>query len=381
MRQLPALILVCFLVLCGCGGRSPTAAPTSLAVSETPTAAAPAPPTLTVTPRPTAALTQTPSPQPTSSPAPTSTSTVTPTPTPTLDPMSIQAMRAGSYPGGDIVIEKELARGANYRRYYASYPSEGLKIYALLTVPDGAMPEGGWPAIVFNHGYIDPKVYRTTERYIAYVDNLARSGYVVFRIDYRGHDQSEGAARGAYGDPGYTVDVLNAVSSIQHFPQVNPHKIGMWGHSLGGFLTLRAMVISKEIKVGVIWSGVVGSYSQMLYNWRRAGPTPTPPPSARGWRGNWIERYGAPEQNPAFWNSISANAFLADLSGPLQLHHSLADAEVPYEFSASLARDIQSLGGSVELFTYQKDDHNLSASFTVAMSRTLAIYDRVLKNK
>ena len=46
----------------------------------------------------------------------------------------------GSYPGSEIVIERELRRGENYGRYYAYYLSEGLKIYALLTIPDGEMP-------------------------------------------------------------------------------------------------------------------------------------------------------------------------------------------------------------------------------------------------
>lgn len=57
-------------------------------------------------------------------------------------------------------------------------------------------------------------MYRTTERYVAYVDQLARNGYGVFRIDYRGHDQSEGEARDAYGNPGYQTDVLNAVAAL-----------------------------------------------------------------------------------------------------------------------------------------------------------------------
>ncbi|MGB7876304.1 MAG: hypothetical protein WBL25_18110, partial [Anaerolineales bacterium] len=153
----------------------------------------------------------------TSTPAPSLSPTETqiPTATPIPDPMSIQYMRAQEYPGSDIVVQSELERGANYRRYYAWYESEGLKIYGLLTIPDGEMPEGGWPAIVFNHGYIPPDVYRTTERYIAYVDRIARSGYIVYRIDYRGHDRSEGEANGAYGSPNYTIDVLNAVASIK----------------------------------------------------------------------------------------------------------------------------------------------------------------------
>lgn len=325
------------------------------------------------TPVPTRLPSSTPTPLPTADP----TQTFTPTPPP--DPMSIQALRAGSYPGSDITLEKELAAGVNYHRFYASYQSEGLKIYALLTVPNGEMPAGGWPAIVFNHGYIPPSVYRTTERYIAYVDRLARAGYIVFRIDYRGHDQSQGVARGAYGDPGYSVDVLHAVASLKRFPQANPQKIGMWGHSMGGFLTLRAMVVSKDIKAGVIWSGVVGSYSDMLNNWHRTGPTPTPNPNSRSWRKEWIAQHGTPEQNPAFWNSVSANAFLADLSGPLQLHHSLTDEEVPAEFSQNLAQEIQAVGGKVDLYTYPDDDHNLAKYFTLAMDRTVAFFDLYLK--
>ena len=324
---------------------------------------------------------------PSEAPLPTTASAATPaepatqvsTATPTPHPMSIAALRARSYSGSDIIIEKELDRGTTYRRFYVSYLSDGLKIYALLTVPDRNMPPGGWPGLVFNHGYIPPRQYRATERYIAYVDWLARAGYVVLRIDYRGNDQSEGQATGAYGDPGYTLDVLNAVASLQRYPQVNPQKIGMWGHSMGGFLTLRAMVISKQIKAGVIWSGVVGNYTDMLYNWRRAGPTPTMRSDGRGWRSGWLAEYGAPEQNPAFWNALSANSYLADLSGPLQLHHGTADEEVPLAFSKQLTADLQAAGGTVEFYTYKDNDHNLSQSFETAMSRTIQFFNRYLK--
>jgi dipeptidyl aminopeptidase/acylaminoacyl peptidase len=294
--------------------------------------------------------------------------------------MSIAFLRQGSYPGSDIVIEKELPQGSNYRRYYAYYLSEGYKIYALLTIPNGEPPTGGFPAIVFNHGYIPPDIYRTTERYVAYVDQLARAGYVVFRIDYRGHDKSEGQANGAYGDPGYTIDVLNAVASIKRHPQVNSQKIGMWGHSMGGYLTLRAMVISKDVKVGVIWAGVVASYPEMIYNWRRTGSfTPSPSSTGRGWRTGWIETYGTPEQNPEFWASVSATSYLADLSGPLQLHHGTADEDVPLDFSIRLAEQVRAAGREAELYTYEKDNHNLSGHFTQAMDRTIEFFDRVLK--
>lgn len=295
--------------------------------------------------------------------------------------MSIPALRQLDYPGSDIVIEDTLEPGANYHRYYASYLSEGLKIYALLTVPYGEPPAGGWPAIVFNHGYIPPNVYRTTERYIAYVDSLASNGYIVFRIDYRGHDRSEGRATGAYGHPGYTIDVLNAAAALKRFPQADPNGIGMWGHSMGGYLTLRAMVLDPEIKVGVIWAGVVASYPDLLTRWRRRpGPTPTPSAtSSRRWRSSWISQYGTPDENPDFWNTISSNNYLVDLSGPVQLHHGTDDHSVPPEFSEILYEQIQQLGKTAELYTYEGDDHNISNFFSLAMTRTIEFYDRYLK--
>jgi hypothetical protein len=89
-------------------------------------------------------------------------------------------MRAREYPGSDVVIEDTLDPGVNYSRYYVSYLSEGLKIYALMTVPNGEKPlQVG--VVIFNHG-LSPDVYRTTERYVAYVDLIARSGYIVFRL-------------------------------------------------------------------------------------------------------------------------------------------------------------------------------------------------------
>ena len=318
----------------------------------------------------------------TSSPTSSATSTITPSATPTLYPLDIRAQRQTPYPGSEITILETLEPGPNYYRYIAYYLSEGLKIYGLLTIPYGEMPVDGWPGIIFNHGYIPPNVYRTTERYVAYVDMLARSGYIVFRIDYRGHDRSEGEARGAYGDPGYTNDVLNAFAALQDFPQANRDRIGMWGHSMGGYLTLRAMVISPEIKAGVIWAGVVASYPDLLNRWRRSGPTSTPNPnSPRRWRFSLSELFGTPEENPDFWNGISANSYLSDLSGPIQLHHGSADTDVPLEFSEILYDQAIEAGKTIELYIYEGDNHNLSTYFSTAMLRSIAFFDQYLKNE
>ena len=291
-------------------------------------------------------------------------------------------MRQAEYPGSEIVIEQTLQAGANYARYLASYQSEGLKIYALLTVPNGTAPATGWPAVVFNHGYIPPEQYRTTERYVAYVDGFARNGYVVFRPDFRGHGSSEGEARGGYGYPDYTVDALNAVASLKQYDAVDPDRIGMWGHSMGGHVTLRAMVTTEDIKAGVIWAGVVASYPDMMNNWRRPSNAPplNIPERARRWREEFIEQYGTPEENPAFWASISPAEYAADLSGPVQLQHATGDAEVPVQFSRDVAEQIRAAGGVVEYYEYQGDNHNISANFNTAMQRSIAFFDKYVKN-
>ena len=317
---------------------------------------------------------------PTLTPPPTLTATTVPTATPVPNPLQISAMRAGEYPGSDITIEQTLDPGVNYNRYYVSYLSEGLKIYALMTVPDGEKPAAGWPVIIFNHGYIPPEVYVSTERYIAYVDLIARSGYIVFRSDYRGHGNSEGEARGAYGSPDYTVDVLNAVASVKRYTDADPNRIGMWGHSMGGYITLRSMVITKDIKAGVIWGGVVASYPDLLTKWRRGpGASAPPTPSARSWRLSLMQQYGSPEENPEFWNSISANSYLSEISGPLQLHHGTADEEVPLEFSELLYYQMLDANQYVELYKYPDDNHNISNSFGTAMQRSIEFFDRFVK--
>ncbi len=299
-----------------------------------------------------------------------------------VHPLSIQALRDGEYPGSDIVIEQTLASGSNYERYIASYKSEGLKIYALLTVPNGEKPATGWPVIFFNHGYIPPGQYVTTERYIAYTDAFSRNGYIVFRSDYRGHGNSEGAASGGYGSNGYTIDVLNAVSSMKKYTDADPNRMGMWGHSMGGHITLRSMVVNKDIKAGVIWAGVVASYPDLISRWRRGTTTPTPFPtnSVRGgWRRTLIEQYGEPEKNPEFWNSISSNSYLADISGPLQIHHGTADHSVPHEFSETLAEQMKKAGKEAELFIYPGDEHDIPNNFGIAIERSVAFFDKYVK--
>ncbi len=296
-------------------------------------------------------------------------------PTPMLlYPLAIEAMRARDYPGSDITIEQVLEPGSNYQRYIASYQSDGLKIYALMTVPNGDKPTTGWPVIVFNHGYIPPAQYRTTERYVAYQDALARSGYITFKSDYRGHGTSEGTPSGHFA-PGYTIDVLNAVGSLKKYPDADANRIGMWGHSLGGEITLRAMVVSHDIRAGIIWAGTVAPPDEQLGMW--GGGLHGGPSAPR----ELVDQYGTPEENPEFWASLSATSYLGNLSGPVQLHHGEADPEVPLNWSQALYDAINQAGSAVEIYTYPGSDHNISQGFDLAMQRTIEFFDKYVKGK
>lgn len=302
-----------------------------------------------------------------------------------VHPLTIEALRNEKLTDGDLVIEEEIGSGSNYRRYIASYDSEGNKNYGLLTVPTGEKSEEGFPLIIFNHGYVPPAEYRTTERYEAYVDAFARNGYVVFRPDYRGHGSSEGQAGGGYGTNDYTIDVLNALEVMKKHPDVDEKRIGMWGHSMGGHITLRSMVVSPDIDAGVIWAGVVASYPELVTNWRRGNPSATPLPTVTGgprrWRDNLTREFGSFEENPEFWNSISATSFLNNISGPVQVHHGTADESVPVQFSRDLEKRLQDAGKVVEYYEYEGDNHNISYNFNSAMQRSVDFFDKYVKNK
>jgi dipeptidyl aminopeptidase/acylaminoacyl peptidase len=362
--KLPCLIfLVCLLSACAATPQPSPVVNTSLP-SETPI------PSATATPQPSE------TPQPTATPARSATFTITPT----LFPLTIAALRQRDYPGSDLVIEQTLDPGPNYNRYIVSYQSDGLKLYALLTVPRGQKPATGWPVIIFNHGYIPPAAYTPTGNYVAHVDILSRAGYIVLKPDYRGHWKSAGTAPGGYSTPDYIVDDLNALASIKRFKDADPNRIGMFGHSMGGHITMGAMVISKDIKAGVIWAGVVASYPDLLDKWFSTPPA-TLSDGAMNWRSSFVQEFGSPADNPAFWASISPITYVGDLSGPLQLHHGTKDSEVPYQFSVELDAAVKAAGKTVEFYTYPGADHNLlNADFNNAIYRTLKFFDQYVKD-
>ena len=300
-----------------------------------------------------------------------------------LNPLSIIAMRARTYPGSTMTIEQTLAPATTYNRYVVSYLSDGLKIYALLYVPKGDKPQNGWPVIVFNHGYITPERYTPDGNYIVYTDAFAKNGYIVFKPNYRGNGKSEGSPTSTYFSPDYTIDDLNAISSIKKYPDANPNAIGIWGHSMGGNITLRDLVVDRtDIKAAVIWSGVVGPIDQIMTNWQnRVSYKPDAEDlKLRNLNSDaLVGIYGSPKENPDFWNSVDPTFFIKDITTPVQINVGLADNQVPPDFSSSLRDKLQSANKTVEYYQYPGANHDINQSFTLAMKHSIDFFDKYLK--
>ena len=154
----------------------------------------------------------------------------------------------------------------------------------------------------------------------------------------------------------------------------------MWGHSMGGHIALRIMVTNQDVKAGVIWAGVVAPYGDLRTRWHRTpNPnTPTRTPDER-WQDDDQRPNETPQSNPTVYDSISANTYLSDISGPVQLHHGTDDETVPVVFSEILYQQMEEAGKAVELHIYEGDNHNIAKNFTQAMDRTIDFFDEYVK--
>jgi dipeptidyl aminopeptidase/acylaminoacyl peptidase len=287
-----------------------------------------------------------------------------PTPTPFLfEDMTIPYLRNRSY-SSHLGGMQKLSENGFYTSYLTNYDSDGLKINGFLTIPKGESPAGGWPAIVFVHGYIPPSVYKTNENYVNYVDRLARAGFVVFKIDLRGHDKSEGDAGGAYYSGDYVVDTLNAYSALQNAEFVNKEKIGLWGHSMGGNVIFRSFVAKRDIPAVSIWAGAVYTYSDMQEFGIQDNSYRPPTDDTERQRKRQLLRDTYGEFNPAhaFWRQVPATNYLEGVSGAVQLNHAVDDNVVSIEYSRGLMNILNSTQIYHEIKEYKTGGHNISGS-------------------
>lgn len=121
---------------------------------------------------------------------------------------------------------------------------DGATLSALLHVPATVSAATPAPAILAIHGYINSR-----ETQSPYAIELARRGYVVLNMDQRGHGYSDPPAFAAgFGGPA-------GLAYLRSLPEVDPDRIGLIGHSMGGWAVLSAAASMPDAYETVIVSG------------------------------------------------------------------------------------------------------------------------------
>ena len=352
-------LLLLLLTLVACARPIPTAVPTPTATPS---------PTPTATPSPTPSPTLSPTPTVTASPTPTA--TPSPTPSPTPDPyagLTIADLTARSYGGGEVVALETLAVTSAFTRTLIAYESDGLRIVGFMNTPIGAGP---FPVVIVLHGYVDPARYHTLTYTTPYADALTRRGYLVVHPNLRNFPPS---ATGP--DPfrvGLAVDVLNLIALIKAqagqpglLAQADATRIGLWGHSMGGGVALRVLVISPDVRAAVLYGSMSGDERR---NYEKIAVW-----SGRQ-RGLW--ELSVPE---AELRRIAPVFFLDRITAAVSIHHGEADTVVPLAWSLDLCTRLQALGKTVECFTYPGQPHTfVGEGNRLFLERVLAFFARTL---
>lgn len=152
----------------------------------------------------------------------------------------------------------------------------------------------------------------------------------------------------------------------------------MWGHSMGGGITLRAIAVSKDIKAAALLAGVVASPQSFYSYWQEKINAPGVPSWIKENAQRTLDSFGTPQSNPELWRDISPYTYINDMNMLIQIHHGTADPDVPLEFSDELNEALKAAGKQVEYFVYQGGDHNLAGSARQpVLQRTFELFKRM----
>lgn len=298
-----------------------------------------------------------------------------PTATPdAYQPYTIDNLTNRSYGDGEITVVETLDSNSYFTRTLISYPSDGLSIYGFMNTPQErpGRPSPPYPVVIALHGYIDPAVYNTLDYTTGYADTLARAGFLVLHPNLRGYPPSQD------GDNrfrvGMAIDVLNLIGLVrQHagqpgpLAQADPERIGLWGHSMGGGITIKVLTVDPDIRAAVLY-GAMSADDQLnyerIFNYFSAGT-----------RGE--EELQTPKD--AF-QRISPVNFLDRIRSAVSIHHGQNDVDVPLAWSIDLCERLNALSAPVECYTYADQPHTFQgAGSELFMQRVVDFYNRTLR--
>lgn len=318
-------------------------------------------------PRPSTASSSTPVPGPTRRPTPTEREESLP---PRTDSPSLANLMRADFDGRAIRVRRQVPVPTDaYRRFEITYRSNGVLVSGVLLRPAGTGP---FPAVVLDHGYIDPSYYVAGQGLAREQDWLARAGFVVLHTDYRGH---------AAGDPvgglqretrlAYTRDSINAVLAVERLPYVDPDKTAMLGRSMGGGITLNALVTAPGlVDAAVVYASVSSDFLDNLRRWT----IPERPAAARA----LFDRFGTPREAPGFYRGLSSRTFFDRITEPVLMFHGTADSTCPPAWSRTTDRLLRDAGVDATLVEYPGEGHAFYARWQDSIVRAVHFLRREL---
>lgn len=209
-----------------------------------------------------------------------------------------------------IVVSAVQTNGGKVTMKELSFETDsGYLMSAYLFVPDTATPENPAPAVVTSHGYLNNKEM-TDANYV----ELARRGFVVLTIDQPDHGDSE-------VDENFFIlapdGVYQGVLALSRLPYVDTSRIGITGHSMGGWSTNAAIRADNENEEQLVAAALIhcndpmvtddsGAYANR-YGSRDVGVIAV---QYDEFFHQWTDENGVARQAPYYMDSPTAQAFL-----------------------------------------------------------------------
>jgi dipeptidyl aminopeptidase/acylaminoacyl peptidase len=249
---------------------------------------------------------------------------------------------------------------------------DGVKVPARLYTPQsvGAAADPRRPAVIFIHGagYLQNahRYWSSYFREYMFHHVLASRGYVVLDVDYRG---SAGYGRdwrtavaGHMGGKDLD-DIVDAAAYLVAEHGVDPKRIGVYGGSYGGFLTLMALFTSPD-------TFAAGAALRPVTDWAHYNHPYT------------SNILGLPTKDAEAYRKSSPIYFASGLKGALLICHGMVDTNVHFQDSVRLAQRLIELGKEDwELAAYPVENHAFveASSWTDEYKRVLALFERKLR--
>jgi dipeptidyl aminopeptidase/acylaminoacyl peptidase len=242
---------------------------------------------------------------------------------------------------------------------------DGVDVYARLYTPEmiGARRDPSRPGVVFVHGagYLQNahRYWSTYYREYMFHNLLASRGYVVLDVDYRasagyGRDWRTAIYRHMGGKD--LEDIVDGAKYLAAKEQVHARRIGVYGGSYGGFITLMAMFTTPDVFAA-------GAALRPVTDWARYN---------HGYTSNILN---VPQRDAEAYRKSSPIYFAEGLKGGLLICHGMVDTNVHFQDSVRLAqRLIELRKENWELAVYPVESHGFTEETSWADE-----YRRILK--